>query len=344
MKDLYISLQKLINQLDFNKLYPGFRKYNFAIYNKQKVQFENHSIPVDHRFIGNTAIKYNNDYLAIWNVEETTYDEIVLASKIVHEMFHAWQYDNNEKRFPNEYNALDYHYNQENLGVKIRETSLLIKAFKTDDYQAIQDFFSLRELRKELYPQELIYESAIETVEGMARFVEIKALEQLDLFKYQKSLNQTYKYLEENCNYLPIRMVSYEIGMLILLYAEKAKISYAHDIKKTEHSIYQIVFSRFKRSEINFTTEIDFTFLENYKQKITELIEGIIESNPIKHKVKQIIGFNPLSSFKIEKRIYFNYFVMYEYDNEKKIIMNDCVGIVDDLGQVYQLMESNKVL
>ncbi len=339
MIELYKSIQKLLNELDFNALYPGFKQYKFALYNKHQVQFVDQIIAVDQRFVGNTAIKYNEEYLAIWNIEDTPYDEIVLTSKIVHEMFHAWQYDNFETRFPNEFKALSYQYNQENLGMKITETLLLLKGFKANDFQCIQQFFSLREKRKEIYHKEVAYESAIETVEGMARFVEIKVLEQLDQSRYLNSLEKTYKYLEQSKNYLPIRMISYEIGMLILLFAEKAKINFNHDIGKTTKYTYDFVFSEIEKVDYHFETDLDFTFLEEYKQNIRELIKNILSSNPKKLNVNKIIGFNPLGSFKIGNKIYFNYFVIVEYDNQERFIMNDCVGFVNEDGQVYQLIE-----
>ena len=64
--------------------------------------------PVDNRFLGNTSIEYDNKYIAIWKVTESDKKNIDnLTASLIHEMFHAHQFANNEKRFFN-YDGSDW--------------------------------------------------------------------------------------------------------------------------------------------------------------------------------------------------------------------------------------------
>src|SRR6056297_844840 len=81
------------------------QKYNFALYNDDTVIINNKTIKKTDEFIVNTAIKYQGEYLAIWYLQNEM-DVTILASKLIHEMFHAFQNEQKEKRFPNEFEAL----------------------------------------------------------------------------------------------------------------------------------------------------------------------------------------------------------------------------------------------
>lgn len=56
-------------------------------------------------FLANTAICYQGRLIAIWCLSEEM-DLDILASKIIHEMFHAYQMECGESRFPEEVEAL----------------------------------------------------------------------------------------------------------------------------------------------------------------------------------------------------------------------------------------------
>src|SRR5690554_3255767 len=134
MRDLYRSIEVGLDKVDFNNIWPGFFRMEFAIYNKDRVFLKDEEIPYDERFLGNTSIDYNGRRLAIWYVEESDKeDSRELASNIVHEMFHSHQMSNNEIRFPNDLKGLDYPMDLKNYEIKHRENKLLVKALDTDD-------------------------------------------------------------------------------------------------------------------------------------------------------------------------------------------------------------------
>ena len=67
--ELYHIIEEKINSIDFDLLYQGFKPYDFALYNENYVFLKDKIIPIDNRFIGNTAIFYEENYLAIWKVD-----------------------------------------------------------------------------------------------------------------------------------------------------------------------------------------------------------------------------------------------------------------------------------
>ena len=79
-----------ISALDFAQLWPGFHPYRFALYDEDTVFFNGTFFSRTADFVGNTAIVYQGEPIAIWNLEEVP-DINVLSAKIVHEMFHAFQ-------------------------------------------------------------------------------------------------------------------------------------------------------------------------------------------------------------------------------------------------------------
>ena len=127
LEKLYHEVKKYVDTLDFSKLWRGFQPLKFALYTDTECFFDGAYIEKTDEFIGNTAILYKGEWIAIWFVQEQI-SPIVFASKIVHEMFHGFQMMNNDSRFPNELDALyQYKYDEVNLNMKMRENQLIYK-------------------------------------------------------------------------------------------------------------------------------------------------------------------------------------------------------------------------
>lgn len=62
-------------------------------------------------------------------------DEEELAAGIVHEMFHSFQQETGEMRYPNNLEILDYQLNAGNFTIKYMENILLAKAYMTSKIQ-----------------------------------------------------------------------------------------------------------------------------------------------------------------------------------------------------------------
>lgn len=347
MRNLYKEVKKRIERLDLNLLWSGFHYFDFALYSDSIVILDDKEIPYDDRFIGNTAIKLEGDnYIAIWKITGSpdSYDYDILASKLVHEMFHAYQYDNNENRWPNEYEALDYQYSEENLSAKITETELLIKSYQNANLDDFILFASMRKKRAKSYAFEITYETHIETVEGMANYVELKSLEHLSKQKFNDSIHDMIKKLSKLENYLLIRHISYSIGALLMLVAAKTKLNFIHQIGNEEKTIYELITSQLgilSESTIK-KINIDRKVINDYFNDISVKITRIMNQTGVKkYNVDELIGFDPLNTTKLQNRIYFKYFVAIISGGETKYILGESVGIVDDRNTLVKVYSTN---
>ena len=82
LKILYNQIKENINKIDFSKLWNGFKPLKFALYNDEECFFNGEYIKKTDDFLANTAISYNGEIIAIWNVVEDS-DTTILTSKII---------------------------------------------------------------------------------------------------------------------------------------------------------------------------------------------------------------------------------------------------------------------
>ena len=88
LQALYNSVLLKISTLNHDEFWPGFSPVKFALYSDSECFFHGNYIEKTDDFCANCAIRYNQEYIAIWHVMGDM-DMDVLTSKIVHEMFHA---------------------------------------------------------------------------------------------------------------------------------------------------------------------------------------------------------------------------------------------------------------
>ena len=189
LEELYKIVKSYLDKVDFSLLWKGFKPLKFALYNNETVFFDGKYVEKTSEFIANTAIEYKGEIIGIWNVMEDI-DPIVLASKMIHEMFHGFQRMNNETRFPDELDALyNYQYSDENLSIKLEENKLLVKLLDNYNVDDFNKLLSLRKYRADKFKYEYKYESLIEQIEGSANNVELNALKELSNDLYLEKLN-----------------------------------------------------------------------------------------------------------------------------------------------------------
>ncbi|MFA7107066.1 MAG: hypothetical protein WC154_07175 [Candidatus Izemoplasmatales bacterium] len=341
--EIYKEIEIRITKIDFDNLYKGFSVYDFALYNEKYVVLKDRIIPYDSRFVGNTSIEFEGKIIAIWRIDSIYIHYNVLASKIVHEMFHAFQMSFSEKRFPNEFQGLFYHYEKYNISMKFDETKFLLMAYDNDDLSALRKFVSLREKRRRDYEIEINFEEGIETIEGMAKYIELKALQTLDIEEYEKAYDKLKEEIKNIKNYLPIRSVSYSIGALIIMTAERFKKPIYHLIGEEDKNIYHLYFDETEHLEFYYEHSYnDLQFLENYYQGILSRISMIFSSNPKVYECDQVIGFDPMNSYKVEKYIYYRHFVMIRSQGKDVFIRNESIGELNEDNQVYIIYEINR--
>ena len=160
MRQLYRAVSEALDRVDFASLFPGFRRYPFALYDEDAVTLAASETPYDRRFLGNTAIEFEGGFLAIWKVEKPREENTVsLAASLVHEMFHAFQRERGEARFPNDLIGLDYPRTAEAVLATEAEHALLREAFRTKEAaekRPLLDRFMAFRLHKEAWMGEII--------------------------------------------------------------------------------------------------------------------------------------------------------------------------------------------
>ncbi len=126
LESLYFEVKSNIDQIRFEELWQGFAPFKFALYDAEKCFFNGRFIFKPPTFVANTSLVHEGEFIAIWHVMEPM-NPTILASKIIHEMFHAFQNTRGESKFPNEYDALcRYRYEEVNLSLKYEENKILL--------------------------------------------------------------------------------------------------------------------------------------------------------------------------------------------------------------------------
>ena len=216
LDELYDQLSRTISALDFERIWPGFAPLKFALYDNKHCVLDGSYIEKTDAFCANTSIVYQGEQIAIWNVAEEI-KPAILASKIVHEMFHGFQNRQGWDCWADEMEALyHYAYSAGNLSLKLRENELLLSLLDGFDSASFLELLSLRRLRGERNPYEFAYESKVEEIEGSATFVEWMVLKQLDE-QAAHAMEARMRSLLTKPDYLfPIRISSYYTGALLI--------------------------------------------------------------------------------------------------------------------------------
>ena len=123
LDELYSRISETISSLDFGRIWPGFQPLKFALYDDGKCFYDGAYIEKSDDFCANTSINFQGEQIAIWKVVDDL-PILVLASKIVHEMFHGYQTVENWNCWADEMEALyRYQYNADNLSLNCGKTN-----------------------------------------------------------------------------------------------------------------------------------------------------------------------------------------------------------------------------
>lgn len=350
-------LEKLINSVSFNLLWEGFTKKKFAIYNESNFFInDNNNINldlkkkngcyvgiVDERFIGNTAIKIDDEYVAIWNYKTISenINDAKLASLLIHEMFHCFQYENNEKRFPNELHGLDYPITIENISLRMLERKYLMNSVlekneeKREKY--LSKYFSLRVKREKLIGDFIKYEKAIESVEGTAVYVEFKAYEQLikDKNKILKDLIKGFT--DINQKNLKIRHSTYNQGLLLGLIAEKYILNWTSKFMNSQLYLSDFIFNELDieicdYKDVNYKEKEIEECIINW-DKTRDLVFKEFEKNNkgnVLEKGFEITGFDPMNVVKRENIIIHKNFLRIKSNGKEQMLKGPVKTIIGE--------------
>ena len=216
LDQLYRQAADAVAAVNFSRIWPGFRPLRFALFDDETCIFDGRRIEKTDAFCANTSIRYQGEQIATWKVIEEP--EIpVLASKLVHEMFHGFQQLQGWDCWPDELEALHrYEYLAGNLSLKLRENELLLALLERFDEASFRELLAHRKLRSERFPYAFSYESQVEEIEGSANYVEWQALKQLDEEKAAALTDRMRGVMTQPEALFPIRVSSYYTGALMI--------------------------------------------------------------------------------------------------------------------------------
>lgn len=332
---VYFEVKRIVDRVDFSLLYRGFKPMKFALYNESECFFDGDYVEKTDQFIANTSIEYKGEMIAIWNMDKE-FDLDILASKIIHEMFHAFQMMNDEKRFPNEMEALiQYRYSVENLSIKLIENKLITELLTCFDEQKFSQLLQLRKRRLKHFPYEAMYEALIEQLEGSADYVERNALKQISLIKYEQNLNESIKKLNSPEKFFPIRIISYSIGGLFFDVLKKAGIDFeGFEERPTSLSVLDDVE---EANEVEDNQKLK-KLIENY-HRITEDIvkQAILKQDCIFDGIAELTGVNVYDARYFKPYVVSSYFVSLNYEEERIVEYGDFVIEINAEGKAVKV-------
>ena len=216
------AVAEQLDRLDFSSLYPGYHRFPFALYNEEQVCLEGRMIPWDNRFLGNTSIEYEGQRIAIWNVALDPQPPVALAASMVHEMFHCYQFEQGESRFPDDLRLLHIPTEPTFYLLKLAENRALAAACRTGDSAEWERFAALRNARAQKFPDAAAEEWKAETVEGTAETMCLRALRVLDPAQYTATLDGYLAKLEDDLLLLlDARRLCYYTGTVLCLTLER---------------------------------------------------------------------------------------------------------------------------
>ena len=317
LADLYSEVKNYINHVDFSKLWRGFEPLKFALYTDNECFFNGAYVEKTDAFLANTSILYNGEWIAIWCVKEQM-NPIVLTSKIIHEMFHGFQMMNNDGRFFDDLDALyNYKYEEGNLNRKLKENRLLYQLSTRFDKELFGEFLRIRKYRCNAYRYAYHYESSIEQIEGTANFVELYCLKQLSDELFVKALSTIRERIINPSYLLPIRVICYDIGALLLHIMTENNISFEDGFSSVTFSEAMI---RNVNEDKNNPEHNTKDLIDSYNAKASEIIQKAKEKNMlISDTLCDILGVNIYDAVFYENHIISRNFVMFGSDDNQHI-------------------------
>ena len=333
LEALHAQVKQAILSLDFNAIWPGFKPLRFALYDNEICCFDGHYIDKIDEFCANTSIVYQGEQIAIWMLQQEM--EIpVLASKIVHEMFHGYQNIMGWDCWPNELEALyKYEYNAENLSLKLHENRLLLALLEHFDDSVLKELLAHRKIRSMRFPYEFSYESKVEEIEGTANYVEWQALKQLDENKADELVKQMHARMTKAEYLFPVRISCYYSGALMIDALRHAEM---YSFSATKRPIISSILDDAVSSDGDYPdkeavlAEMAKT-IKGFNDDTDSIVRSSLEKNEIVlNGPAELIGANIYDARCHKGFITSTYFLMYKKGKEDKMLQGNFVIRMQD--------------
>ena len=233
---------------------------------------------------------------------------VALAANMAHEMFHCFQFDEGERRFPDDLRLLNAPVEPDFYRLKLAENRALAAACRTGEKEELLRFAALRNERARRFPHVTAEEWKTETIEGTAETVCLRALRVLDPTRYTETRE---RYLAKLENELPLlfdaRRLCYYTGTVLCLALEQLGLPLRNEF--TGATLY----------EQNCPTEtlcadapeeaaLTALFTEHI-QKQQALIEAHRQAHAFIPCEAAICGYDPMNMFRVGQQLYCSHFL-----------------------------------
>jgi len=204
-------------------------------------------IPHDNRFLGNTAIAFEGETMAIWQVPDPgQVDRDTLAAGIVHEMFHAFQQIRKDPRQPMVLDFLEDTIDVEIFRRRALENEILADAYRSAPLslkrEHLERFMACRKDRA-VHCQDISRSEFLsETHEGLAEYIGIRTLEQIAPDKARTRIDHHLAILTDpGTRLFDVRRMTYTTGAIFALVCEEAGQPVGHDIGAVRETLFELM-------------------------------------------------------------------------------------------------------
>ncbi|MFE4430795.1 hypothetical protein ACFRH9_28105 [Peribacillus butanolivorans] len=362
-------ISKDLVNANLDNYWSGFESVAYALYDKSYVYLFNHPrmkknqqnnyqiLNWDEQFNGCTLILYNDYPTAIVNIE--LYEDYKsLYSILVHELFHGFQYVKGETRFTNEIMGITYPLSKENVELRNQERTNLFSAVLENNIIKkklyLNTFIALREKRAAKFNNYLLYENLIETIEGPALYVELKAYSEKTPIAYKSVLKKYGQHLMDKYESTSdIRKSCYSSGLFMCLLLDEFSPGWKESFWGKEETLYDIFkqlsddFIKISNVEISPETEevINFAIqnrkntFKNFEQQkgIHLFIEGEITAK----------SFDPMNIVPFENSLLHKNFIKVRINNEDYLVQQPviayCKGGLQNIIKLHLILKNNPI-
>ncbi len=325
------EIETLLNEIDFNMIWPGFKKFKYALYDDRNYYMNGKIGNRDERFMGNSTMNFNGENIAIWDMSSINEykSSKKIVSGIVHEMFHCFQAEYGEKRHANEILGIDYPIEPVNINLRSVEREFLyrsaIEQNSTEKLDLLKEFFNVRAQREKVIGTFLGYEKAIETFEGAAVFVEFQALKQLctDNDILAEFLTG---FTDVSIANLAIRRSSYFQGMILCMITDELLPDWKIEFQNSGLYLSDFIKNKLKIEpestiEARIISEEVISCIDEWEDNVDKEFKDFDRFDNIQ-KLEGIFvtGFDPMNIIKRGNEYMHKHFLRINQDGQDKII------------------------
>ncbi len=334
LQHFHHTIQARIHRLDFSALWPGFRPTRFALYDDKRACVDGQLMGKPAHFYGNTALAHEGETIAIWYLDKRSEarDIDALSASIVHEMFHAYQTACNDTRAPHEWKALALEPNADNLTRKHQENQALAALLDAPDVEAFMRFGRMRAHRQALHPQAFAYEAGIETHEGLAQYVEWRALEMLSASEARAQRREASSRLRHIDRLWPARHNHYDIGAAMAWVADALDVPFKHDLAGETRPLYAVIFDVAEPQECPVKPNASINALvQDANADAQARIDDVLNKpHHCQQGAFQLAGFDPFNTVKRGHYVHVNHIFAYTEGDDTRYIYGPSVIEVGD--------------